>query len=185
MNYSRLVEELNISPKNLTDKKIQTRYKIKYILEYVKLWLYVFLNVADKNSVNFIDAMCNAGIYLDGELTTSMEVLILFCEKAKIYPNKHFHLFMNDYDSKSIEICKKVAEYLYNENGKPVNVHLHFDILDVNEYLEKYDLFDRYLTYDATSIFFIDPYDLRTVILSKISQLVKRYYCEVIFRVCF
>ena len=36
---------------------------------------------------------------------------------------------------------------------------------------------------DAATIFFIDPYDLRTVNIGCISKLVQRYYCEVIFNV--
>ena len=183
MNYSNLIMELDVNPKDLTVKKEQTKYKIKYVFQYVKHWLYVFSNIANKSNINFIDAMCNAGIYADGELTTAMEVLILFCDEAKTHAEKQYHIFLNDYEQKSIDICRRVADSLYKEFGQPQNVYIHYSVLDVNEYLLRYDFFDRYLLRNAATIFFIDPYDLRTVIIERIAQLVKKYYCEVIFNV--
>lgn len=183
MNYCGLLAEQSVNLKDLTNKKVQTQYKIKYISEYVKQWMYVFLNIPTKNNINFVDAMSNAGIYADGELTTSMEVMVLFCTEAKRHPDKQFHVFLNDIEDRRIQICKGIAEFLYKENGQPPNVFLHYSVLDVNEYLLKYDLFDRFVLRNAATIFFIDPYDIRTVIISSISKLVKRYYCEIIFNV--
>ena len=40
-NYAYLIKELDINKKFLQAKKDQTLYKIKYIVEYVKNWLFV------------------------------------------------------------------------------------------------------------------------------------------------
>jgi len=62
----------------LDEKKEQTTYKIDYITKYVEKWLYVVANVPGIKNINFIDCMCNAGIYQDGDLGYSMRVLELF-----------------------------------------------------------------------------------------------------------
>ena len=56
--------------KYLQEIKDHTKYKIKYIKEYVKKWLNVAINKTNK--VEFIDAMCNAGVYAHNICTTSL-----------------------------------------------------------------------------------------------------------------
>lgn len=83
--------------KILDDKKAQTTNKIKYVSKYVENWLYVMANAKFSEGINFIDCMCNAGIYLDGDFCTSIEVLKLFVASAAIHKDKTFNLYFNDY----------------------------------------------------------------------------------------
>jgi len=63
MRCFHLINELNINLKQLDEKKQQTDYKIKYIVEYVKLWILVNVSRSNVTDLNFVDCMCNAGIY--------------------------------------------------------------------------------------------------------------------------
>ncbi len=92
MNHIEWLKE--VDEKKLDDKKEQTKYKIKYIQEYAKLWIIVSTHRSEVRNINFIDCMCNAGIYKDGDLCTSMEVLSLFIQNAVQYPNYNYNLFL-------------------------------------------------------------------------------------------
>jgi len=92
----------------LDDKKPQTTNKIRYVTNYVKNWLLVMGNAKFTTSINFIDCMCNAGIYKDGDFCTSVEVLKLFMQSAAIHNNKDFNLYFNDYDEKRIAILQEI-----------------------------------------------------------------------------
>lgn len=95
---SYLIEKLGIKGKCLDAVKQQTKYKIKYVTEYVREWLYVASNMNIKNII-FIDAMANAGIYKDGTIGTSIEVLMLFRDFAYQHKDKKFYLLLNDKDN--------------------------------------------------------------------------------------
>lgn len=73
-----------------------TKYKIKYIKAYVQKWLEVAINRKGTQSVNFIDCMCNAGIYSNNIWGTSTEVLLPFTKVAPSFPHIQFNLFVND-----------------------------------------------------------------------------------------
>lgn len=96
-----LIEKLHISRKNLDTIKKQTGYKIQYVIGYVKEWLYVAANSTRKNII-FIDAMANAGIYSNGTLGTSPEVLLEFIGFAENHQDKYFYIFVNDNDKDRI-----------------------------------------------------------------------------------
>ena len=87
-----------------------TENKIKYIKEYVKLWLNVSVNTKVVKNINFIDCMCNAGIYQNGILGTPTEILKLFCEYAPYHQNIKFNLFVNDINEERITIIKAIFE---------------------------------------------------------------------------
>lgn len=180
MNCIHIVKEMSINIKHLDEKKQQTDYKIKYIVEYVRLWLLVNVHRPNITDLNFVDCMCNAGIYQDGDLCTSMEILILFIDAAKRHPDKRFNLFVNDKDKTRTELCSKIAEKLLFENNSS-NLDVIVSSLDVNDYLEDYPSFDRYLGYGGATVMFVDPYDFGTVIIKKLTSFIDRYYCEVIF----
>lgn len=110
MNYLEWIKELKINNKSLDEKKQQTDYKIKYVVEYIKLWILVNINRDEITNINFVDCMCNAGIYKDGDLCTAIEVLFIFIKYAQDYENKSFNLFVNDKDEKRIKIFKLVTE---------------------------------------------------------------------------
>lgn len=78
MNIAEKFAELSIASSKLTKKKQQTKKKIEYVSEYVRLWALVMLERADIDTLNFIDCMCNAGVYQDGDCCTSIEVLQIF-----------------------------------------------------------------------------------------------------------
>ena len=71
-----------------------TEYKIKYIKAYVEKWLEVAANYEKTKNINFIDCMCNAGIYANNILGTSTEVLLLFTKIASSFPHIQFNLFV-------------------------------------------------------------------------------------------
>lgn len=62
--------------------------KINYVKRYVEQWLYVIVNVS--KYIFFIDAMSNSGLYENGHLSTSIEVLNVFIRFAKRHPDKQF-----------------------------------------------------------------------------------------------
>jgi three-Cys-motif partner protein len=183
MKYSHLFQTLSIDTRKLDDKKEQTGNKIKYITAYVNNWLYVVTNRPTIKNINFVDCMCNAGIYMDGDLTTALEALLLFAIFAKDHRDKKFHVFLNDISLERVNICKSICENMQETMNIPDNVIIHYDNQDVNSYIEDYSVFDKYLMRDEATIFFVDPYDLGTVIIEKVAKLSKRYYCEIIFNV--
>lgn len=151
-----------------------------YVVEYIRLWILVTINRPEVKRINFIDCMCNAGIYKDGDLCTSLEVLSVFYEYAQSFPEKSFCLFLNDSDASRISICKMVKEKLY-EKQNVSNVSISLSCLDVNDYLMDYTQFDKALGYSSASVLFVDPYDFGTVIIDNLKAFICRYYCEVIF----
>jgi len=183
MNYRDLLVTLSIDFRKLDDKKEQTSNKIKYITSYVINWLYVVTNRPSVKYINFVDCMCNAGMYLDGDLTTALEVLIQFAVFATKYSEKEFHIFLNDNSIARVDICRKIIEHLQENMNIPQNVIIHYNCQDVNSYIEDHTIFDKFLIRDAATIFFVDPYDLGTVVIEKVAEISKRYYCEIIFNV--
>ena len=175
---SGLVELITRERKFLTEKKSHTTHKILYICAYVREWLHVLCNT-DNTNLNFIDCMSNAGVYTDGDLCTAVEVLKIFVETAKDYPDKIFNVLFNDYNADSIRISKDVCAIVMEQ--LPPNVHVHFDQLDVNLYLQtlktKYDIFGFY----SKTILYVDPYDFRTVHLPVLRDLLQNTYCELIY----
>lgn len=72
--------------------------------KYVKEWLNVVINVSDK--FVFIDIMCNAGLYKNNYLSTSINVLNVFIRFALNHPDKKFYLLTNDYDQDIVNTMK-------------------------------------------------------------------------------
>ena len=180
MNSTEIIDKLQIDKKILDDKKQQTEYKIKYVVEYIKLWLIISSKRDSIKNINFIDCMCNAGIYSDGDLGTAIEVLLLFKQSAKLHPQKTYNLFFNDYDSKRIEIINSLISFHMIDKANE-NLNIFIANMDVNEYLQQFDTFNRHLKYDASTVLFVDPYDFGTVIIDKMKHFLDTYYCELIF----
>lgn len=165
-----------LQEKNITDI---TKHKIKYISDYVDNWVYSLVGWDDCNNINFIDCMCNAGVYKDCTLATSMEVLNVFIKHAKVHPNKAFNLFLNDYDSRRIEIIKDLILII---NSKiPDNVNIFFDVMDVNDYIESIDKYNDKLKNNSCTLLFVDPYNFGTVKIKLLHEFLKKYYSELIF----
>lgn len=179
MNCINFIDNFNIDKKILDDKKQQTEYKIRYVVEYIKLWLIISSERDNIENINFIDCMCNAGIYKDGDLGTSMEVLLLFIDSAKLHTDKQYNLFLNDYDFKRIDVIEKLLKCLNKDNIHNLNIFISND--DVNVYLKKYDEFNKYLKYNASTVLFVDPYDFGTVVIDNMKKFLNSYYCELIF----
>lgn len=111
--------------KILDDKKAQTTNKIKYVSKYVENWLYVMANAKFSEGINFIDCMCNAGIYLDGDFCTSIEVLKLFVASAAILEKtmlKKSHLKTNLFEP----LIKEGKLVKLNENVRKNNYTADF-----------------------------------------------------------
>lgn len=178
MKKLNLIDELGIDKRILDEKKQQTDYKIKYVVEYVKRWLIVAVNRNNISDINFVDCMCNAGIYLDGDLGTSVEIFKLFNEYSYRYPKIKFNLFVNDIDKNKILILNKIIGKFHKNCD---NLIVEYSNLDVNEYLLKLNKDKRLKSYASMTLLFVDPYNLGTVIITSLKEFISQHYCEVIF----
>ena len=95
MNGKQLIEKLGIDSSLLQSKKSQTDYKIKYVKEYIATWVNISARRDNITNINFIDCMCNAGIYADGDFCTAIEVLRIFRDMSFQFPHKKFNLFFS------------------------------------------------------------------------------------------
>lgn len=171
----------NISSLQEKDITNITKHKIDYISDYVYNWSVIGANYPGCKQINFIDCMCNAGIYKDATLTTSMRVLQIFIQHAKKYPNKIFNLFLNDYDLKRVEVITKLSKLINQEELKNINIII--DKLDVNNYLASFGIkyASKYLGYGTFTVLFVDPYNFGTVNVKLLHDFSNKYYTEVIF----
>ena len=168
----------------LDEKKPQTTHKIEYITKYVERWLYVVCNVEENKNINFVDCMCNAGVYSDGDLGTGMRVLKLFNEFAVRYPDKTFNLILNDIDSDRLRIIETVAKTYIGVAAKNIKISLYNT--DVNEFLSDGGIFSAYFNcypMRAANLVFVDPYNFCTVRISVLQEFLSNKYCELLFNV--
>lgn len=61
-------------------------------------YLNVVMAINYTNQIEFIDAMCNVGIYKKGEFFTSLSVILLFKNCAIKHKNKTFKVILNDFN---------------------------------------------------------------------------------------
>lgn len=160
-----------------------TEYKIKYVKKYVENWLYVVTNFDNIKNINFIDCMCNAGIYKNGVLGTPIEVLLLFISFSIEHPEKNFNLFLNDYDVNRINVIQKICNILNFKDYSNLNVY--FSNMDVNTYLEKQTNNVLYFGNEykklSSTILFVDPYCFGEVKIKNIIDFTNTFYSELIF----
>lgn len=159
-----------------------TEYKIKYIKAYVKLWLEVAINYNKTKNINFIDCMCNAGIYENDVLGTSTEVLILFEQIAPKFPHIQFNLFVNDIDKDRVSIIKDVFNN-YTKYQTISNISVFFSNKDVNDYLEEITKYKKVFDYNAQAftILFVDPYSFGNVKITSLNNFLSKYRSELIY----
>ena len=170
--------------KLLDEKKAQTTYKIEYVSAYVEKWLYVMANSDKVKNINFVDCMCNAGVYKDGEKGTAIRVLELFNKFALEHTNKNFNIILNDYNEKRLEVMKKVMFDVVGIKAKNINVV--FENKDVNKFLENTLFFSTYFNcypYRSANLIFVDPYNFSTVKISTLNKFLSQNYCELLFNV--
>ena len=170
--------DINISTNTLTNKKQQTDYKIKYVSEYVNQWAIISSERDEIADITFIDCMCNAGVYQDGDLCTAMEVLLIFNGLAASHPDKTYNLYLNDYDKGKIETLNKVIASL--GINKP-NIKINITNSDVNDYLDWLKDNRHIFGYSKSVILYVDPYDFGTVHIPKVHNILQMHYCELIF----
>ncbi len=178
-NFLSLIKELELNKSALTNKKQQTNYKIKYVSEYIRQWAIISSAREEITDITFIDCMCNAGIYSDGDLCTSIEVLLIFQEVAQNHPDKNYNLYLNDYDENKINVLNAVIEALVNNEIQ--NVRIHIDNIDVNDYLKQLNLKTGVFGYGKSVVLYVDPYDFGTVHIPCVHEILKNHYCELIF----
>lgn len=176
-NILHLFTELDINTNVLTKKKQQTDYKIKYVTEYVRQWVIISSERSDISEIVFIDCMCNAGVYYDGDLGTCIEVMQIFAEAAEQHPDKTYILRLNDIDTGKINILKAVITKL---RKKQPNFLIYIENKDVNKYLEQINT-HKVFGYGKSVVLYVDPYDFGTVHIPKVSAILKNHYCELIF----
>jgi len=184
MNLMNSFSTLNIEKRLLTEKKQQTTKKIEYIREYILPWALISAERSDIQSISFIDCMCNAGVYRDGDCCTAIEVLLTFDSLCRQYPQKDFCVFFNDIDATKIGILKMVISHVLPNPSR--NLHYHIENKDVNDYL---DLLKDNTPFGGRSIFgygrstilYVDPFDFGTVEIPRVSAILEKHYCELIF----
>ena len=177
------IEELiNNNKKFIEAKNEQTSCKIKYVTKYVENWLRVLSNAKFCSNLNFIDSMCNAGIYSDGDFSTAFKVLELFRNYAYQYPNKKYSLYINDISEDRLNVFTKLVEIVF-ENKLPNNITLYKNNNDINDYLKILTTNDNLFTYPNATLLYVDPYDFGTVHIPTLQSFIKKYYCELIFNV--
>lgn len=181
MNIAEKFMDLSIVPDKLTKKKQQTNKKIEYVSEYVRLWAFVMLERDDIHTLNFVDCMCNAGVYHDGDCCTAVEVLQIFSSLAEKYPHKNFRIWCNDNDPEKIEVLKRVLSLF----PKKQQIQVFGSRLDVNEYLDRLCqnscLAKQMFKHGTTTILYVDPFDFGTVEIPKVSAVLQKHYCELLF----
>lgn len=177
------IEELiNKNKKYIDAKNEQTSYKIKYVTKYVDNWLRVLSNAKFCSNLNFIDSMCNAGIYSDGDFCTAFKVLELFKNYAYQYPQKKYSLYINDVSQDRLNVFTKLVEIVFGDR-LPNNIVLYKNNNDVNDYLNILTTNDNLFTYPNATLLYVDPYDFRTVHIPTLRRFAEKYYCEIIFNV--
>ena len=183
MNFHHMFTAWGVNQSKLTEKKQQTDKKIEYVRDYVIRWAEISAARSDVQTVTFIDCMSNAGVYRDGDCCTAIEVLKVFCDIAERYPQKVFRILCNDNDAEKIDILKKVIASV--KTGVR-NVHICTSVSDVNAYLDRLlanpQLFGSPIFgYGCSTILYVDPFDFGTVEIPRISAVLQKHYCELIF----
>lgn len=177
-------EKFGIDDSVLDEKGEQTTYKIKYVTRYVRQWALIEVNRKEIQQINFIDCMCNAGVYKDGDACTALEVIGIFNELAKQFPSKRFVVYLNDINSKRIDNFNKIYQK-HIVPQKSLNLLVYLKDKDVNDYLDmiiassqnKQGLF----AYGKCNLIYVDPYNFGTVQISKLHNILEKNYCELHF----
>ncbi len=168
----------------LDEKKPQTTYKIEYVSTYVEKWLYVVSNVPEVKNVNFVDCMCNAGIYTDGGKGTAIKVFELFNQFALQHKDKTFNLILNDINSDRLRIITSIIkDYI---GVKATNIHIDTRNMDANDFLSDGTYFNQYFNcypMRSSNLVFVDPYAFSVVRISVLKRFLSQAYCELIFNV--
>lgn len=168
----------------LDEKKPQTTYKIEYVSKYVEKWLCIMSNVDEVKIINFIDCMCNAGIYTDGGKGTAIKVLELFNGFALQHRDKTFNLILNDISPDRLRIITTIInDYV---GVKAPNIHIVIRNMDVNAFLSDEEFFKKYFNCypkRSSNLVFVDPYNFCTVKISVLEKFLSKTYCELIFNV--
>lgn len=186
------MDETNFVPKTfllanaelLDEKKSQTTYKIEYVSKYIQKWLFVMSNVDEVKNINFIDCMCNAGIYTDGGKGTAIKVLELFNEFALLHTDKTFNLILNDVSSERLRIITTIINDFVGVKAKNINIITRN--MDVNDFLEDERFFYKYFNCypkRSSNLVFVDPYNFCTVKISVLEKFLSKAYCELIFNI--
>lgn len=175
-----LVDEIGLDRKMLEPKKQQTTKKIEYVRAYVEGWLFVMCANPDIKTITFIDAMCNCGVYQDGDLGTAGEVCKLFVRFGKRHPNIEFYLYLNDKNAERVDVCTEVCRSLIYPSCR--NVNIVYANLDVNDFLIEAATTTKVPSgFGNAVLLFVDPYNAHTVHLNALEAFIRSRYCEVLF----
>ncbi|WP_282209686.1 three-Cys-motif partner protein TcmP [Parvibacter caecicola] len=185
VDIEKVLSQVGCSANKLDEKKEQTSKKIEYVTSYVAEWIRVGCMSSKLNTLNFVDGMSNAGIYRDGDLGTATLVYALFLDAAEAYPDMSFNLIFNEIDSLRVEIFKAICHDLFvsrYDKKEISNIKLYYSNNDINAFIEKLPNHDELLNrYGGLTLFFIDPYDARTVNGLLLRNYLDNRYCELFF----
>lgn len=125
--------------------------------------------------------MCNAGLYANGYLCTSINILNLFIDYAIKNPNVSFQLYLNDYDVHKIKVLKEIISH-YNLRLKNIkNLYIDIQCVDVTTYISTMGNYFSTIK-DSMIILYVDPYKFGIEgLLLSIENFINKVYCELIF----
>ena len=99
------------------------------------------------------------------------------------YQTKQFVVYLNDIDAGRIENFKKVILQVIEPNK---NLHVWTSSMDVNDFLEKvsdstHSLHNRLFAFGNCNLIYVDPYNFGTVQISRLQDILRNNYCELLF----
>ena len=165
----------------LDEAKEHTKAKIRLVSDYIINWSYVFLNNNRCKKLNFVDCMANAGVYKNGVLGTSVEVLNIFISLSEKAREKdiQLNLYINDIDKNRILVFKSIIEQYKDQI--PSNVKIYIESMDVNDYMNYLINKREFETKDQGTFMFVDPYNFGDVDLEVLRKFGAKFYCEILF----
>lgn len=159
-----------------------TSKKIEYVARYVNEWLYVVENIS--GHIFFIDAMCNAGLYENHFLSTSLEVLNVFIRHAQKHPDRNYYLFCNDYGKRKIKTLTTLKNYMMQIlSSKGIkNIFMYIDCSDASKYIRELNFkLQPYRNAKSSTLLYVDPYNILTEELGNaILDFSNKVYSEVL-----
>ena len=186
-SFEQIVEKLESSGSSFSygeEIKSHTTKKIEFVKSYVDQWLFVLSNVS--KYIFFIDAMSNAGLYENNYLSTSIEVLNVFVEHAKVHPDVQYYLLSNDYDEEKVKTMNAIFNIYQTElrKAKIYNISMtmfHMDACDFLNRITKNYHFPYVKGVQRSILLWVDPYNFLSCKLAEsIRTFSNSIYCEVL-----
>lgn len=161
-----------------------SRAKVDLYRRYLSIYLSILGNTNNTKNIHIFDLFCGEGVYEDGLFGSPIAALDAIEQQNIHRPGKspNIHIWLNDSDKSAIEpdVMKidRVREII---TGRALPNHVHIDYFqeDFRKILPKAK---AHVDFDQTSknLFFIDPYDYKTVSPRDIKEILVNRNSEII-----